>query len=841
MSARAVSALPSYLLTLMILILVGATSSMYLINYYSSLSRQDHYIGAAIKYNFKIENNMVTINIANSKDYPAKIDIFLVTASNRILTTCNGSIYYHTDVVSGALQLLGMRIEPNEIITVICFERNIRDVKVFEHGVEVSERAVAVVGRIPTLYDIAAIQLGIGGTTNIRFGIGIPWSAYGFSYRLPVTLVVRNSYSRVYGEIIINRNTVGDQLFNFIFSNTRPDGKDFLVVSSSGTRLPTSTQKTGSAIIVTFELTNVVPGVHRFYLYFGNPNLNQEINPIKSNPPWSPKISTPSNGLPRNYLSSEFVYPAYVIPETNWYPDCEELRYGHLYTTLRSTLDSWENTIELGTYDTLKQLISSALSNKRSYPVGSQSSLSDYIGLTPKTVYGSAPWATLTVVPLPSFAPDTLVYDVRTLLYVASDDGSSAYVIGFKHTEEMLYKRNYYKGLNNPHGPRYAGYRGYSNWNYEYSGIILQSRFIEGSELFLVIIQQNGIRSGSGPGWIDFRFVMWWIEKPYTYLSNIGQRSNWLTGWRYRKAVDILGDALGPIDNYIVRIVVRYGGGTDSYDTMYCNGKCRTDFSDIRFTASDGVTTIPYCLGARVNGEYAVFYIRIQRPGQGEKTRIYVYYGNNQASLENNCRAVFGRDIAMLYSSDRYYDALILVNREWVSGGSFLCRVHDDSCPFHLPFRVKIYDTDVSCVHVVSNGFIRWDCVSDYPRIYYLDTQKKVLAPHAIYLVDPYVYVGSGWDNTLGHYTFITWDARYFFCYNSKAVFQTVLYRNWVIQFNIFNISTCGVNIRPYEFISAGNGSDYIDLSPRWRYLESVIFVPRFRTAYGDWSSEESR
>lgn len=834
MVARAVSVLPSYLLTLVVLILVGAISSVYFIGYYSPLSKQEPYIGAAIRYSFKVENDMVTIDVANSKDYPAKVDIFLVTANNMVLTACNGSIYYYTksDVVSGALQLLGMRVDPNEIVTVVCFERNIRDVKVFEHGVEVSDRAVAVVGRLPTWYSIA----------NVQFGIGSPWSAYGFGYRLPVTLVVKNSYSRVYGEIVINRNTVGDQLFNFIYSNTRPDGKDFLVVTTSGVRLPTSTQKTGNAITVTFELTNVAPGVHRFYLYFGNPDLNQEINPIRSNPPWNPKITTPSTGLPRNYLSSEFVYPAYVIPEANWYPDCEELRYGHLYTTSSSTLNSWESTIESGTYDALKQLISSAISDKRSYPAGSQSSLSGYNGLTPKTVYGSTPWATLTVVPLPSFATGTLVYDVRTLLYVASDEGSSAYVIGFKHTEGLLYKRNYYKGLNNRHGPRYAGHLGYSSWNYELSNVVLQSQSIEGAELFLVIVQQNSIRSGSGPGWVDFRFVMWWVEKPYTYLGIVpspGQQGDWLTGWRYRKAVDILGDALGPIDNYILRILVRYGTGTDSYDTMYCGRKCKTDFSDIRFTTSDGKTPIQYCMGARVNGEYAVFYLRIRRPWQGERTRIYVYYGNSQATSESNCQAVFGRNIAFLYGTDSGYDALILSSREWVSGGSTLCYVYDDgSCYFSLSSYVKIYDTEVSCVHVSSNGFVRWDCKPDSRPSNYLDTQNKILAPHWDDLFSVTILVGSGTDNVLGQYIFITWSASYFECRSCSALFQVLLYRNWVIQ---FNINTVWSSATPSKFISAGNGSDYIDLTRRWYNLESVLFVPRFRSAYGGWSPEESR
>jgi len=130
--------IPSYLLSLVILTIVGVITSICFIKYYLPLTKQDFYIGSAIKYSYKIENNMVTINIANSKEYSAKVDIFLITIGNKALTTCNGFIYYHTksNVTSGALELLGIHIDPNEIVTIMCFEQNIRDVKVFEYGIE---------------------------------------------------------------------------------------------------------------------------------------------------------------------------------------------------------------------------------------------------------------------------------------------------------------------------------------------------------------------------------------------------------------------------------------------------------------------------------------------------------------------------------------------------------------------------------------------------------------------------------------------------------------------------------------------------------------------------------
>ncbi|MEM1694205.1 MAG: hypothetical protein QXL19_08425 [Ignisphaera sp.] len=138
MVARTISMIPSYLLSLVILTIVGVITSIYFIKYYLPLTNQDFYIGSAIKYNYKIENNMITINIANLKEYSTKVDIFLITIGNKVLTTCNGFMYYYTKsiVTSGALELLGIHIDPNEIVTIICYEQNIRNVKVFEYGIE---------------------------------------------------------------------------------------------------------------------------------------------------------------------------------------------------------------------------------------------------------------------------------------------------------------------------------------------------------------------------------------------------------------------------------------------------------------------------------------------------------------------------------------------------------------------------------------------------------------------------------------------------------------------------------------------------------------------------------
>ncbi|MEM0162744.1 MAG: hypothetical protein QXO62_06750, partial [Thermoproteota archaeon] len=67
----------------------------------------------------------------------------------------------------------------------------------------------------------------------------------------------------------------------------------------------------------------------------------------------------------------------------------------------------------------------------------------------------------------------------------------------------------------------------------------------------------------------------------------------WLQGWMYRKS-HVINSASGAGTGYQVKIVAYYGSGTDSGNTVYLNSRCKTDFSDVRFTASDGVTLLNY-------------------------------------------------------------------------------------------------------------------------------------------------------------------------------------------------------------------------------------------------------
>ena len=84
----------------------------------------------------------------------------------------------------------------------------------------------------------------------------------------------------------------------------------------------------------------------------------------------------------------------------------------------------------------------------------------------------------------------------------------------------------------------------------------------------------------------------------------------WLWKWKYRKS-HVINPSTEALEDYQMRIIVHYGSGTDNGEHVYLNGKCREDFGDIRFTADDGVTLLSYWIEEKVDGDYAVFWVKI--------------------------------------------------------------------------------------------------------------------------------------------------------------------------------------------------------------------------------------
>ena len=107
----------------------------------------------------------------------------------------------------------------------------------------------------------------------------------------------------------------------------------------------------------------------------------------------------------------------------------------------------------------------------------------------------------------------------------------------------------------------------------------------------------------------------------------------WLSGWTYRKPVTLSGVAT----NYQMKLLLGESSGAAGED-VDCGGLCKTDFSDLRFTTSDGTTLLDYWIesvaGSTPN-QLATIWIEFDSIGAGATT-FYMYYGKADAAAASN-------------------------------------------------------------------------------------------------------------------------------------------------------------------------------------------------------------
>lgn len=130
---------------------------------------------------------------------------------------------------------------------------------------------------------------------------------------------------------------------------------------------------------------------------------------------------------------------------------------------------------------------------------------------------------------------------------------------------------------------------------------------------------------------------------------------SWLTPWRYRKAVTISRPS-GAVSDYQMKIAV---GESESAvgATVHCEGLCKSDFSDIRFTSADGTTLLDYYIediaGSESPNYLASIWVKFDYIGINDTT-FYMYYGNTLASPVSNGpnTFIFFEDFNLLNDGD---------------------------------------------------------------------------------------------------------------------------------------------------------------------------------------------
>src|SRR5665213_2045155 len=92
----------------------------------------------------------------------------------------------------------------------------------------------------------------------------------------------------------------------------------------------------------------------------------------------------------------------------------------------------------------------------------------------------------------------------------------------------------------------------------------------------------------------------------FTLLSSDTLAQSWFNNsWGYRKS-HVINLAAGAGTNYQVQVTVNFGSGTDAGGSVYCNSLCKTDFTDVRFTAADGTTLLSHWIQSFTTSNNAV-------------------------------------------------------------------------------------------------------------------------------------------------------------------------------------------------------------------------------------------
>lgn len=114
-----------------------------------------------------------------------------------------------------------------------------------------------------------------------------------------------------------------------------------------------------------------------------------------------------------------------------------------------------------------------------------------------------------------------------------------------------------------------------------------------------------------------------------------------LSGFNYRRELFLSNPAKEPLYNYQVKLKIAQNKNKEA--DADCQGRVKEDFSDIRFTAADAKTPLPYYLESLTGAHpdlIAHLWVNVPEiPKEG--VRIYIYYGANQAQDNSQPTQVF--------------------------------------------------------------------------------------------------------------------------------------------------------------------------------------------------------
>ena len=114
-----------------------------------------------------------------------------------------------------------------------------------------------------------------------------------------------------------------------------------------------------------------------------------------------------------------------------------------------------------------------------------------------------------------------------------------------------------------------------------------------------------------------------------TNSENLSSPSGWLWDWEKRQETEISNQSTYDLSNYQVKVEIEFQEGMDK------------DFSDIRFTDSDGQTLLSYWREEYSPEEKASFWVKVPFIPKKDKAKIYYYWQNPSAAYKGDAMNTF--------------------------------------------------------------------------------------------------------------------------------------------------------------------------------------------------------
>lgn len=295
---------------------------------------------------------------------------------------------------------------------------------------------------------------------------------------------------------------------------------------------------------------------------------------------------------------------------------------------------------------------------------------------------------------------------------------------------------------------------------------------------------------------------------------------SWITGWSNRKAFSYSRPS-GAVTDYQIKILV--GESSTASGDILCTSGCSSDFSDIRFTTSDGTTLLNYWIesitGTTPN-QVATVWVKLDFIGTSS-TVFYLYYGNTVTSSSSGSNTFnFFEDFNSLTNGN------LNGQNSWSGSTSFQV---EDTTKYEGGKAVQVSNVTAGQIdHTLSQTYQTFielylrgsDTSKSYPIEFYLMEGSTQITGAGIHQGTIQHLYSSGWGN-IGSASNDQWYKIRIEFYGSNY-YRIYINGSYIGAATSFNaISSTIDKIRLEQYTASGAGVFYCDSIKIGKYVEA--------------------